>query len=271
MKLSRRNFIVTAFLGVFGLIYLDAFWFEKYIIRWNEFDNSESDIEKIKLIQLSDLHLTAIKSFHKSMADRINKELPDAMLITGDAITRNHRIELLNSFLDLIDIRIPIIAILGNKEYSGRVDLKMLSTVYEAHNGILLVNETKVLQKSNRKINIIGIDDFLGGMPNVIKATQNIDKGLDSIFLSHCPIYKEEIDRLSCILHIKPKLILAGHTHGGQITFFGIPIFKPFGSGKYLRGWYSDNGSKMYVSNGIGTTILPFRFGARASAEIFYF
>ncbi|TFG79099.1 MAG: metallophosphoesterase [Flavobacteriales bacterium] len=268
--LNRRSFIIKFLSSVFGLIFLDAFWFEKYIIRWNQFDISDDDIEKIKLIQISDLHLTEIKSFHTSLAERINSERPDVLLITGDAITRNHRIELLNSFLDLIDIKIPIKAILGNKEYAGRVDLDILRTVYEAHNGILLVNEADILQKENRRINIVGIDDFVCGVPNVTKAIQNIDKDLDTVFLNHCPIYREEIDRLSMMANLKPKLILAGHTHGGQITFFGIPIFKPFGAGRYLRGWYQDDGSNMYVSNGIGTAVLPIRFGARASAEIFY-
>jgi len=59
-------------------------------------------------------------------------------------------------------------------------------------------------------------------------------------------------------------LVLSGHTHGGQITFLGIVPFKPQGSGKYLKGWYKEDKPKMYISKGIGTSILPIRFGARA-------
>ena len=59
-------------------------------------------------------------------------------------------------------------------------------------------------------------------------------------------------------------MVLSGHTHGGQITFLGIAPFKPQGSGKYLKGWYKKSGPKMYISKGIGTSILPIRFGARA-------
>ena len=54
------------------------------------------------------------------------------------------------------------------------------------------------------------------------------------------------------------------HTHGGQITFLGFVPFKPRGSGKYLKGWYKESEPKMYISKGVGTSILPIRFGARA-------
>jgi predicted MPP superfamily phosphohydrolase len=56
-------------------------------------------------------------------------------------------------------------------------------------------------------------------------------------------------------------LAFAGHTHGGQ---FRIPligsIWLPPGSGKYDQGWWSMNKAKMYVSRGIGTSVLPIRF-----------
>ena len=58
--------------------------------------------------------------------------------------------------------------------------------------------------------------------------------------------------------------MLSGHTHGGQITFLGIVPFKPQGSGRYLKGWYKDSDPKMYISKGIGTSVLPIRLGARA-------
>jgi uncharacterized protein len=63
-------------------------------------------------------------------------------------------------------------------------------------------------------------------------------------------------------------LILSGHTHGGQINFFGLAPFVPAGSGRYLRGLYCDFKPFMYVCKGVGTSILPFRFGARAEIAI---
>ncbi len=270
MKIKRRNFIIKLFLGAFGLIFLDAFWFEKYIVQWNQFKLNDKDGDYIKLVQLSDLHLHSIKSHHKTIAQRINLENPDAVLITGDSITRTKYMPLLNSFLGLIDPSILKIAILGNKEYSGNVNLDLLKKTYNDHNGILLINESYVLQKYDRKINVLGIDEFTRGIPDLAKSANAIDTSLDTIFLNHCPVYKEEIDRFSLELKIKRPIIMAGHTHGGQITFFGIAFFKPYGCGKYLKGWYEDEASRMYVSRGIGTTAIPVRLGARAEATVFY-
>ena len=80
--------------------------------------------------------------------------------------------------------------------------------------------------------------------------------------MSHCPEYRDIISREKRNINI--DLVLSSHTHGGQITFLGFAPFKPRGSGKYLKGWYKQSEPKMYVSKGIGTSIFPIRFGARA-------
>ena len=270
MKLKRRQFILKLFLGSISFLVLDAFWLETYFVEWTEHDITASPSNKIKAIHLTDLHLRNIKSVHKSIADRINKERPDVIFFTGDSLERNKYFPILQDFLKLIDHKLPKIAILGNKEYSGRIDKDRLKDVYKSYNGTLLVNESHIFESKNRKINILGIDDYVCGYPDFKKAANNLDPSLATVILNHCPAYREEIDRLSQPLNLRPYLILSGHTHGGQITFFGKPFFTPFGSGNYVKGWYRNKTSKMYVSKGVGTTVFPIRFGARAEASIFY-
>lgn len=269
MKLNRRSFLIKLFFGIVGIVLLDAFWFEHYFIEWNTFDISKNNKKKIKAIQLSDLHLKKIRSVHRSIAERINKELPDVLLLTGDSITRNSQIPVLTAFLSLLDPNIRKVAILGNKEYSGRIDLTVLDEAYKAYNGVLLINELYVLETESRKINILGVDDFVFGYPDFMMASKKMDRTLTSLVLNHCPAYRNSIDELSVSMNLEP-IILSGHTHGGQVTFFGIPLMTPYGSGKYVKGWYSNEISQMYVSKGIGTTILPIRFCARAEVAIFY-
>ena len=267
--MKRRNFVIKFLIGLVGLITLDAFWFEQYVIEWNIFDISNGNENKLKAIQLSDLHLREIQSTLKSIAKRINAEFPDVIFITGDAITRNSRIPLLSEFLALIDHKIKKVAVLGNKEYSGRIDLKLLRKTYESHNGILLINESYELKTRFRTINIIGIDDFVCGYPDFLRAVKNIDKSLTLVVLNHCPAYRSTIDALSTKLNLKPT-ILSGHTHGGQVTFFGTPLMTPYGSGKYVKGWYSNETSNLFGIRRLGTTSLPIRVGARAETSIFY-
>lgn len=253
-----------------GLAFLDAFWFERYMIDWNEFDVSDGSEDKMKTIQLSDLHIGSIKSFHESLAQRINEERPDALFVTGDSVDNSRDVPVLDTFLAMIDSDIPKFAIMGNVDYEGDVDIEQLRKTYENHNGKLLINQNHRLKVNDRTVNIIGVDDYLCGYPDFLKAAEGLDFSLDTIVLNHCPAYRDEIDTMNAKLGRKIKLVLSGHTHGGQITFFGKAIFTPYGSGRYLKGWYKNEHSQLYVSKGIGTRIVPFRFWSRAEAIIFY-
>lgn len=271
--MQRRKFIIKLLAGLggfFGLLAFDAFWFERYIINWTSFDISDRDRNKLKAVQLSDLHLYGIKSFHHAIADRINRERPDVIFITGDAINYNQGLPVLNTFLSLIDRDIPKLAILGNVEYSGNVDIDALKGVYQKQNGELLINNNCILKTKGRTLNVVGIDDYLGGNSDYYLATKDMDVSVETIVLNHCPEYRDDIERINRNRGVSLKVILSGHTHGGQITFFGKAIFKPAGSGRYLKGWYKSKESQMYVSKGIGTSVLPIRFGARAEATLFY-
>lgn len=274
MGLARRTFIKRFILGLTGIITLtalDAFWFEKYIIDWTEFDISENDADPITVLQLTDIHLKEINFSIKNIAEKVNKLRPDVLLFTGDTIARNRFFNQLEPLLKLFDNDILKIAILGNKEYTSNISLIEFKRIFKKYNGHLLVNENFIYTKNNRTINFLGIDDLIGGNADYMASVKTIkNKKLNTIVLNHCPAYKDQIDTLNENEKVNIRAIISGHTHGGQITFFGKKIYTPGGSGDYLKGWYESDQSKMYVSKGIGTTILPIRFFARAEASIFY-
>jgi uncharacterized protein len=265
-KITRRGFIIKGILAIIGLFLLDILWFEKYVIDWNYFDISSNKKDKIKIIQISDLHITNLQSFHKSIAKKINSIQPDLVLITGDSVNSTKDISLLNEFLLLIDNSIKKYAITGNREYKGNVDLNKLKDIYENNNCALLINENRNFIKKNRNISIIGIDDYIEGNADFTKAIKNLNQGDTNIVLTHCPEHRDIIVQEKGDLKI--DLILSGHTHGGQINLFGYVYFKPIGSGKYLKGWYKEKEPKMYVSKGIGTSHINYRFGARAEMVV---
>ncbi len=261
-KISRRKFIKRGIFASLGLILLDVLWYEKYVIDWNYFDISKNEANKVKIIQITDLHLDSIRRFHRTIANKINKLKPDLIFITGDSVDKTEKIESLNTFLQLIDRSIDKYAILGNWEYWGNVNINKLKETYLDNNCELLINENSSIMVKNREISIIGIDDFIGGNANFASAISNLKETKTNIVLSHCPEYRDVIAKKKGELNI--DLVLSGHTHGGQITIFGYAPFKPRGSGRYLKGWYKESNPKMYVSKGIGTSILPIRFGSRA-------
>jgi predicted MPP superfamily phosphohydrolase len=56
-------------------------------------------------------------------------------------------------------------------------------------------------------------------------------------------------------------LAFAGHTHGGQVRVPGFgPLWLPAGSGRFVAAWYTAANARMYVSRGVGTSILAARF-----------
>jgi predicted MPP superfamily phosphohydrolase len=84
-----------------------------------------------------------------------------------------------------------------------------------------------------------------------------VPKKTKVISLFHTPILFESIKE-------KSHLAFAGHSHGGQarLPFIGA-LWTPEGTGKYDSGWFQGGIGKMYVSRGIGNSILPIRFNCR--------
>src|SRR5690606_18881551 len=174
MTFNRRDFIGKLFVGIIGLVVLDAYWLEPYFIEWTEFDLEGEDADKIKAIHLTDMHIKSSGAYHISIAKQINKRKPDIILITGDTLNHNDYFPFLTTFLDMVDINIPKIACIGNTEYSGRVDFVRLQEVLEKYNGTLLINRSHVFQARDRKSNVVGLDDYVHGDADYALATENI-------------------------------------------------------------------------------------------------
>jgi len=267
MTWTRRKFIKAGLFTGAGFVLFDSFWLEKYFIETNDFclgKSTDSNYD-LKVIQISDLHLQSLNGQLKKLAKN-NEQKPDLILITGDSVDNKKNVFVLNQFLGKIDNSIKKFAILGNWEYWGRVDLEDLRLTYAVHNCELLINNSRQLIFKNKTISITGIDDYVGGNADIELALKEFKRSDYHIILNHCPEYGDIIAE-----KLKDKIpydfMLSGHTHGGQINLFGFVPFKPQGSGKYLKGWYRDK--NIYVSKGIGTSILPARFMAKAEIAVF--
>jgi predicted MPP superfamily phosphohydrolase len=133
-----------------------------------------------------------------------------------------------------------------------------------------LVNESILYKQGDRNLLITGIDDLVG-KPNLIKSLENINSNPNHLLLAHSPAYRDSFssDELKLLAEYKPQFMLSGHTHGGQLSFFGFAPFRPPGSGDYVSGWYRTSPISMYISRGLGVSILPMRIGT--VPEISYF
>lgn len=270
MRISRRLFLTRFMTILSGVIFIDVL-FERFSIKFKEYHlNSNPEITHLKAIQISDLHLKKLRFHHDAMCKQIENSHPDLLLLTGDLIDDAKNLPELESFLKLLPLATPKFAVLGNWEYWGGVAISELQCLYAKYGCKLLINSQESVVLKGRKITITGIDDFVAGKADIKKATENFSKSDYHLVLNHCPQYSEQIC-LEVDEKIPVDLILSGHTHGGQINFFGFVPFLPQGSGRFVGGWYTVGKHNLYVSKGIGTSILPIRFGARAEIAIFNF
>ncbi len=120
----------------------------------------------------------------------------------------------------------------------------------------LLENRTEVVPIKEAFINIAGLGEYSMGRCNPDKAFQVYDLQHPGIVLSHNP------DCFSVLKKFPGDIVLAGHTHGGQVNIFGIwKKLTSLENKEFRKGLIVKNNKKMYVNRGVGSSE-PFRWFA---------
>lgn len=233
--------------------------------------------EPLVLAQVTDLHIHGITRVHHAIAARLTEIRPHAILLTGDSVDDPTTLPVLDEFLALLDPRTPKYAILGNWEHWAGVDLGVLGNLYARHGGRLLVNETVVHEHGGRRLGITGLDDMVGGAPELRGALTGAEPVDARLLLAHSPGYRDRLRADAAPASVAGarisqgverelsefRAMLSGHTHGGQVALFGWAPTLPPGSAGYARGWFRGDGKvPLYVSRGIGESVLPVRLGS---------
>lgn len=260
--LTRRRFLASA-VGVGAVVTAEAVWWEpgRFSVTVHQLGTPTPGREPLRVVQLSDLHLKRLRPFHERVAAAVGELSPDVIVLSGDALDRADSLTELDAFLALLPATPHRIATLGNWEYWCGVSIPLLSAMYETRGFRLLVNEAVEVGP----VRIVGLDDWVAGTIDVDAATAGIPMDDRTLVVSHCPAWRDEPEaRLSA-----PALTLSGHTHGGQIAAGRWSPFCPPGSGRYVSGWYRDEGAPLYVSRGLGTSLVPVRLGSVPEIAVF--
>lgn len=220
----------------------------------------------VRIVQISDLHIQNMGERERLVIKQVKASKPDLIVLSGDVVDSDSSLPLLDQFLTELGPG-PKVAVLGNWEYWSEVNLDALRALYETkHNTRLLVNQGNTYRFGRRHIRVIGIDDHTAGKPDpaVLKGSTRSET---NIIVQHSPGWFN----LPAVLNQGTTfdLCLAGHTHGGQVALFGFPIITPSGSGSFGAGLYHTAICPLYVSRGIGLSVLPVRLGARPELAVF--
>ncbi|MEI6240542.1 MAG: metallophosphoesterase [Planctomycetia bacterium] len=214
---------------------------------------------RLRILQVSDLHLHRIGRLETRLLEALHDSHADVIVFTGDMVDRRHNLWQLETFLRECPVGPRRFVILGNWEYWAGVPREALERLYDRHGIDLLVNRSVEFSAAGTRVRITGLDDLRGGTPDIAAAVRDTAPTPNHLLLAHCPLSR---DVVSIPADHPVDLLLAGHTHGGQVAPFGLALALPEGSGRYVAGWYRDAGPPMYVSRGIGTSLIPVRLGA---------
>jgi predicted MPP superfamily phosphohydrolase len=260
-KLSRRAFVRGGIACVCAAAGLDAIAIEP---RWLAVSRREIAVPGLpralagyRIAQLSDLHLTSLGALHDAVCREVIAFEPQLVVISGDAVESEGALGALAELCGrLAGPGRDVVATLGNWEHWGRVPLASVAAAYARAGARLLRNESAVLPSGPR---VLATDDFCSGHDDIATALASWAPSEVTLFVTHAPGL---VDALPPAM---PgfALGLAGHTHGGQVCAAGKSVWLPPGSGRFVEGLYTTRSGPLYVSRGIGTSVLPVRFTCR--------
>lgn len=226
-----------------------------------------------RIAHLTDLHFGRVTplSVQHAAVDLTNQAKPDLVVITGDFVC--HSQLYLDELIDALKrIEAPVIGVLGNHDYwSGA---KEVAWALDKAGALLLQNQHTVLEVRGEKLQIVGLDDPYTGHADRAQATKGLRRDVATVGLSHVA---EEADGLWAS---GVPLVLSGHTHAGQVTFARLHelTLGRLAGHRYVHGLYGTRRpapegptGAVYVSAGIGASVMPIRIGERGRREVALF
>lgn len=267
LKMTKKGFLLVTVLAL-------TLWSVLIEPRWvahRSFDAKLNDSKPLglKVILTSDWHFTKKPLWRvmtharaEEIIEDINKTNPDIVLITGDLIaepsqkpifakTAEEEIALT---LGKLKASKGVYAVLGNHDnwYSHE---QMKQALAQQHIQVL---ENEASFNKAAKLWIAGVGDDTTGHAQSAKAVSQIPSDEPTLIMMHDPANFAELPKLNSIS-------FAGHTHGGQIyiPWYGALVIPSRAPRSWAYGWVEHHNNFMYVTSGLGVSILPVRFNMR--------
>ncbi len=236
----------------------------------------DKNFDGLKIAMISDIHggsngVTEEKI--RRVVETTNGENPDVIVILGDYVSQvsgnrsqlKMPIQTIAENLRGLRAKYGVFGVLGN--HDGWSNDREIYDVLKQSGIRMLENEIDYIEKDGKKLKVIGLKDhlkitnwqlFLDDTSNLLASGEPTES---NIILEHAPdvfpMFKD-----SAFLKENAGLLLAGHTHGGQVWLpvIGSPIVPSNYGQKYSAGHIREQNMDLFVTTGIGESLLPFRF-----------
>ena len=213
--------------------------------------------EGFRIVQLSDIHHGPFSSSAQieQAVEAANRLKPDIIALTGDYISKErHYAAPCAEMLGRLKARYGVYAVLGNHDHW--VDAALITDLFRAEGITVLINEGRHFEKDGDAFWLAGVDDTMVGLEDLSLALAGARRDEMKLVLAHNPIVLRRAARASV------DLVLSGHTHGGQVAIRGGEQSTVRGARKrLLKGLGRLGNTQIYVNRGLGTVVLPIRYG----------
>lgn len=264
---KRVRISLDALILLFGLLLLWGFFIEpnRLVVREQtiQIANWPQQLDGLRIAVLSDIHAGGSFIDDKKLrlvVERTNELHPELIVILGDYMSGNGWVsrrvepEVFGAILKDFSAPLGTYSVLGNHDW-WYVGDKVRAGLEQ--NGIkVLENDVLPINARGTSLWLVGLSDLWTRPQHVEQTVAKVPEGQTLIALTHNPdIFPNVPERV--------PLLLAGHTHGGQVRFpliGSIVEASRFGE-RYVRGHVFENNHHLFVTTGIGTSIMPVRFG----------
>ena len=245
-----------------------VFWF-----RWQcwgltvthtevELSGLPSEFDGYTIVHLSDLHGHEYGEGSLRLLERVAREKPDLIVITGDLIDQESQMQIIPALVRSLAAIAPTYYVTGNHEWGlGTGAVKDLKNLLAQCGVAVLSNQYEILERDGARLVLAGVDDPNGyadqTTPEELYAQIETEApGLFTVLLAH------RNDRFGQYAAAGYDFVMSGHAHGGivRLPFVGgllgtnREFFPEWTSGVYTRG-----DSTLFVSLGLGNNTVPFQ------------
>lgn len=268
MQVGRRNARSAGVLFAGLLVALAGwgFWWEPASLSTREYDlvlpGWPAAAGDLRIAVLADLHTGSPHNDLdklQEVVDATNRAPPDLILLAGDFVIQGVvggqfvEPEASARVLRSLQATLGVYAVLGNHDWW--LDGARVRKALEDEGIPVLEDRAIPLLCNRRPFWLAGVSDFWEAAHDVRRALTGVDEASPVIVVTHNPdVFPEIPDRVA--------LTIAGHTHGGQVAVPGLgrPVVPSQFGERYAIGHVVEGGRHLFVSTGIGTSILPVRF-----------
>ncbi len=213
-------------------------------------------LDGFRVVQLSDIHHSAFTSREQieRAVETANSLQADIVALTGDYISKERSYAApCAEMMGRLQARFGVFAVLGNHDHW--VDAALMTDLFRAEGITVLINEGMRFEQRGGSFWLAGVDDTMVGLEDLPLALAGSSETEMKLLLAHNPVILRRAARAGV------DLVLSGHTHGGQVTWRPEKGASGRPRRRLLKGLARQAATQIYVSRGLGTVVLPIRYG----------